>query len=140
MKIQDLPIRPDDSGGDEVFTNYIKERQVIQTIDDLKVFVARWKTVWDSNTFQNIIYSQEEQSLFDGTFDAKQALKCLIDCTSTEGCEHSKTANMCAGIYIALPVVFLQIELLAEKYGVPHDIALIQMFGGFGALYGDTTK
>lgn len=139
MKTKDLPIRPDDNGGNEVIDNYIRERKAIQTTDDLKAFVSRWKTLWEPDTFQNIIYSQQEQSLFDGTFDAEQTLKCLKECTNSEGCEHSKSAATCTGVYIALPVVLLQIDIMAERYGVPTDIALIQMFGGLGALYGDGT-
>lgn len=139
MKIKDLPIRPDDNGGDEVIDNYVKERQAIQTTDDLKAFVARWKTIWEPATFQNAIYSQQEQSLFDSTFDAEQTLKCLKECTNSEGCEHRVSGVTCTGIYVALPVVLLQIEIMAKKYGVPTDIALIQMFGGFGALYGEGT-
>jgi len=137
MKIKDLPVRPDDNGGDEVINNYIKERNAIQTTDGLKAFVARWKTLWEPATFQNIAYSPQEQSLFDGTFDAEQTLKCLKEVTNSEGCEHSKATVACTGVYTALPMVFLQINILAKKYGVPTDIALIQMFGGFEALYGD---
>jgi hypothetical protein len=31
----------------------------------------------------------------------------------------------------------MQVALITDKFGVPSDIAIIQMFGGFGELYGE---
>jgi hypothetical protein len=141
MKIRDLPVRPDLSGGDDIVSKYMSERENIKTVEDLKSFVSRWKAVWDLNITNKRPITPEEKSLVDGTFDAESTLKCLMACTTRDGpgCAHvvEGCKSSCAGMHVALPWTFVVMTQIAHHYGAPEDIVLIQMCGGMDAYYED---
>jgi len=130
MKLRDLPIKPDTSGGNDIVEGYLKERGEIKTTDNLKTFVSRWKAVWDLDIRDKPPITPEEQSLVDGTFDAEVTLKCFKKCTTGHNCKHVGKSP-CAGMHVAIPYVFTCMSIVAHKYGAPEDIVLIQLCGGF---------
>ena len=136
MSLRDLPIMPDDNGGDVVQEAFVSERNLIHTVDDIAAFTERWQAVWLLYRFGGTL-TAEEQSIVDGTYNREQALKCLHICSKQQECEHVPTGTSCVGMHITLPYPLLHVHLMANHFGVPSDIVLIQANGGLSALYGE---
>jgi len=124
MKLNDLPILPEDRS--LVFEAYTQECRAINTREDLIAFIKRWKTLWDTDNS-----TLEESKLIAGTFDTTEVLRCLSILKAKKDCEHTKVGKPCVASHVILPMVLLKSFLIAKQYGVPHDVALVQIYGGY---------
>jgi hypothetical protein len=121
--IQDLPITPNDCGDDFIIGEYLKERDTISTIQDLKDHVHRWRHLWNIGTSQ----TKNEYNLYNESFELREAFACFTQMKHAGSCEHVDNGASCYGAHITMPYLFLQASLAADKFGVPADIALIQL-------------
>jgi len=90
---------------DTIWIIYKSELEKVQTPDELKVFVARWKE----------IYSCEIKDITQETLDSVKA---------------EKSDNMIAEIVV--PVKILKAMMVSKEYVVPLNCAFIQGNGGLG--------
>lgn len=134
MSLKKLPILPDESGGDCVREAYVKERNLIQTEDELRSFVKRWKAIWTLHR-GDVKKTEAEESLISESYDASAALECVLSCRQNSLCKHVNTDKTCVGVHVVIPVPLMLAEFGANQYGAPTDIILIQMNGGLGEFY-----
>ena len=135
FKYTDLPFNPEGDENGDMIKTYVDERKAINTIDDLKKFVVRWRAVWGLKSKPEKITSEEEQSLVDGTFDAEQTLTCLKAISETTDCPHGMGPKSCAAMHIVLPWFFAIVVIASNHYGVPANVAIIQLAGGYGTVH-----
>ena len=133
-------MEPSTHGDDYLIEEYVKERDLISSFEELVVFGKRWSALWvDDGQEPSREPTIEETELADGSVDSS-AWECLkiLRSKDLEGhpnhCGH--TTPSCWGMHLMLPVVFLEASLISGRYGVSLDLALVQRHGGFGALYG----
>ena len=156
MRLRDLPIMPGESGSDFVADTYVSERQMVKTADQLMSFTNRWKAIWGIQ-FKDDKKTIEELALIAGNYDVEAAMSCFKIYRKNEHLrkhrksrvrkKHIKRAPHCGhispscyGMHIMLPPLLLHAFMISNHYRVPTDIAIIQMCGGFGALYGDDNE
>lgn len=124
IDLKTLPVCPDMDNETSVLSVFVKERDSIKTLEDLANFVERWQSIWIDNERERI---DQEESLISGSFNAQEVLECI---QKAGECGHQ---NCCAD-HIFIPISLLQASLISKKYGVPFDVALIQMNGGLQSL------
>ena len=144
-----LPVRPRDHGDDEgVKTAYLRELRAVETVEALKVHVTRWSPLfelggspplppegrWEPSNIRRT--RAAERRLVNGTFGAVQALRCIRRIRRTGECGHGPLGS-CCGMHIAVPAPLIRAYFTAKHFGTPFDIALIQCYGGYEALYGE---
>lgn len=143
MTLKDLPVQPDDRGGDVVAAAYVAERDCIATPAELRTFALRWKALYalsmrplNARTRRSRRRRWTEyrlRSLVGGNFDAEAAFACFQIMRTGSACLHARRYS-CEAMDVMMPPALLQAHLLAEGFGVSSDIALIQANGGLGAL------
>lgn len=116
-----FPILPDSNGGDNILSIYVKERQQIQSANDLYNFVTRWKSIFILSTQYNCAPEREKTiiSILDCTFDINSVWHCMNSICEDENC---------VGILILVPPALYQTLSCAKQFGVPTDITFIQLF------------
>jgi len=130
FRLTDLPVEPNH---DEMTCSYMSQVKQVNSVEALKAHVDKWKALWNLDVPPGMKVTQEELNLANGTFDAEAAFACVKRCYEPDGhCGH--TSPSCYGMHIVLPPVLLFAHLIGKEYGVPTDIAVIQMCGGYGAL------
>ena len=147
MSYMDLPVVPSLNHFDEdkntVLCSYVSELAKVDTVQDLKAFVSRWKHLYE---LQNRLESKEpgretkrfrmsvnsEKRVLSGVFDYDKALECIKK-SKTTACDHAKNYS-CEGANIAIPSIFLRMSLNASRFKVSTDLVLIQMFGGLKVM------
>jgi len=146
MGLKDLPVKPDGMGAsDTVVTAYLEELGAVATPEQLWEFAKRWRPLYlmtpkpridkkAKNARRFRVTQNNMQSLLDGTWDPKTALQCLT-ISRTGNCAHA-TQFSCVGMHIAVPLILIHADFISEKFGVPKDMALIQLCGGLEALEG----
>lgn len=143
MGLKDLPVQPSVMGSDLVATAYTTELKEVTTPDALKAFVERWKALYmltrerkidkkgkDAKRFR--ISFKNLKRMIVGDFNATEALECIA-AGRGGACKHSSQYS-CAGMHILCPLILVQMLQIADHFGVTVDIAMIQAFGGMGAL------
>lgn len=143
MTLKDLPVQPDPNGGELVKTAYVTELKAVASPEQLWEFAKRWRPLYlltwkekidkkakDAKRFR--ISQKNMQALISGTWDPRVAFEC-VQAGRTGVCKHARMYS-CPGMHISVPIVLLQTDFVAKRYGVPSDIALIQLHGGMGRL------
>jgi len=135
MGLRDFPVSLESY---ECIETYFNELKKINTPEELKAHTNRWKAIWTLKfERKEEKITEEEQSVIDGTYDAVEALECVCQSFKpNNGCKHVDSGRSCAGMFIAMPVVVIFATMAANHYGVPVEVAMIQMCGGYGELYG----
>jgi len=141
MGWQDLPIRVDVDSDESVSEIYVQERDCIKSIEELIAFVQRWQPLfklftWTKPKMGSAAYETYNayEDLVEGTFNPKEALECMSKLRNEGECGHESKYS-CCGMHIMMPYPLLDAFLVAEKYEVPFNVALIQLNGGFGVKY-----
>jgi hypothetical protein len=138
--LHNLPVAPDH---DRVQRIYIEERDKIRTARHLLEFTRRWKPLFEmTKQFKSEDPKEQKainttlktcQQLIKGTYKSAAVLACLKKIRKEKPCGHGPKGSCCA-MHIALPAPLLEAFHLAEHYGCPIDMALVQANGGMGAL------
>lgn len=138
MGLRNLPVLPNESGGNDVIEAYIADRKKVQTREELKAFTTKWRALW-SLFNGNAKITKEEQSIINGTYDSKKALVCVQTLIAQKSCKHmldkKRGRRSCVGMHIMLPWPLLHATLMGKNFKVDTDIVLIQANGGYGALH-----
>ena len=142
MSLKELPVVPTETT-DNVKEAYIKELAAVTTPTQLWEFAKRWRPLYllsrkekfdrkgkDAKRYR--LTQKNMQKLISGDWDPVKALVC-VNANKTGACGHL-TQFGCVGAHIGFPPVFLIVELIAQKYGVATDLALIQLGGGLERL------
>lgn len=144
MSLRTLPVTPH-IGGEEVSKAYTTEILAVRSPEELRTFTERWRPLYMLTKKQKIdkkakdakryrITQNNMQELINGTFNAVVAWECIVVARTTNGvCKHA-TQFSCPGMHILVPMVLMEADYVATKYGVAPDLALIQMHGGLEAL------
>lgn len=106
------------------------------TADKLRDFVNAWKSLWTINFRNPGETSKEEKSLVEGTWDVEAVFAAMSDIREdstktkdemerlmTESIPHITAAN------VAMPRAHLEAYMVAEHFGVPSNVAWIQLAG-----------
>lgn len=132
--IKDLPVLPD--GYDNTQTAYNSEKQKIKFPSHLFAFTNRWKAVWEIEYPNRSEITKAERELIDGTYDVEGAFKCFsIMIDGKSHCGHETPS--CHSMHIMIPRVLMAAYFASEHFGVPTDIALLQLTGGIHQLMGE---
>jgi len=123
--LKDLPIEPSEEGNELIVKEYIKERDAITTIENIKDHVHRWRHLW--NLKDN--HGSNEDILYNEKFDPEEALSCLLKIRNAGECKHVGGDQSCCGTHISIPYVLMIATMVSRKYCVAADIALIQLYG-----------
>lgn len=135
---------------------YMKERDAIQTEDQLRAHVGRWKPLFElyepkdpefpkegspgqlSNYGRVMATNAAYRLILSGAYDATETLDCLKSARSLKDphCKHIVHYS-CCGTQIVLPYPLMEAMIIAYKFIVPPNIAFIQLHGGYEALYGN---
>jgi len=124
-QLSKLPCIPSD--GSIVQDTYLKERDEIQTPEDLTAFVRRWNAIWAVPMPRTTPMSQSEKNLITGDFDPDQIFECLQKNKSGGKCAHRDPKNECESMYILTPLVLLVANLATKRFQIPLDTALLQV-------------
>lgn len=131
--------------GEEVSKAYTTEILEVRSPEQLKVFTERWRPLYLLTRKQKIdkkakdakrfrITQNNMQELINGTYNPTVAWECIVVARTTNGvCKHASQYS-CPGMHILVPMVLMEADFVSQKYGVPPDLALIQMHGGLEAL------
>jgi hypothetical protein len=144
MSLKELPVVPT-IDTDHVKEAYVSELAAVATPEQLWEFAKRWRPLYllsrkekidkkakDARRFR--ITQNNMQRLISMDWKPKEAFEC-IQASRTGPCKHVAQFS-CVGAHIVLPPVLLMAHLIARKYGVTTDLALIQMSGGLERLDG----
>lgn len=145
MSITDIPVHPG-MASDKVKEAYLSEKKAITTPEELRAFVIRWKPIFEvanpaerkggeEDAERYRLTQKNQEALVSGEYDAAEALECLKLSPTEKGCSHLQHFS-CPGAHIALPLFFMQAEAVSHHFGVPTDIAIIQIHGGMEAWGG----
>jgi hypothetical protein len=152
MSLSRLPVTPG-FDTDNVSDSYIAELRGVATPEELLAFTARWAPLYslsrarpfdrkakDAKRFR--VTQKNQQRLLAGDFDAVEALECIKQSRKREDredntCKHARMYS-CVGMHIMTPSVLIDAFLVARRYGVSTDLALVQMHGGVAALEADS--
>lgn len=127
--INELPVKPNPNGGDEVRNNYISERDAVSNREELKEFTNKWKAMWKLSHGKGT-QLKEELELIDGSYNEEDAFMCLLTIRQGKNCKHVSGGVSCHAMHISVPVPLMVAEFVASQFEVPTDIALIQTNGG----------
>lgn len=146
MGLRDLPIDIHPLG-DDIIETYVKERDAaVESVEALQAFTERWRPLYElritdekpppmddpviAETYKNRL------KLERGEYDPEEVLKCLKVLIARDNCEHTLgEQGSCVAMHIALPAIMIPVMQVAQHYGAPPNLALIQLCGGYGALY-----
>lgn len=150
MSLKTLPVEPDERGGDQVQAAYLTERNEISSEEELLLFIVRWGPLYEMALGRVLVPSpgesepvslrksrtQEEYNklVTPEKVPLKETWACIQVLRTGSACEHSENFS-CCGMHVMVPLPLMEAVITAEHYGVPTDLALIQLNGGFGALY-----
>lgn len=128
----DLPVLPehrDDAATTDIVQEaYLKERDAIQTTDDLLNFVRRWRNVWLLRCPRDEAADlpEEVQRLVSLDFDQEKVLGWLKEAKADSLPFEDIHVRIMA--HIAVPVPLLDAFQLAKHYGVGTDLGLVRLF------------
>jgi hypothetical protein len=142
-RLKDLPISREDTffgyrdGEDEesaearISHKYTSELAMVRSPKGLKRFVARWRVMWvlDRTHLRGAPIRYEDTALYTGKFNAKKVWRTLRKMTRTYN-HIGKSRHWSIAANIKLPAPLLRSLIIADRYQVPHDVALIQMYQG----------
>jgi ribosomal protein L36 len=131
--VLELPIVPEEGQDDEegrsiTIHSYVDELSKISIPEDLKIFTKKWRPVW-LLAISGRVLNEEEIKIVEGTYDAAEALVCMHDNQNEGACVHISAGKGCPGVHIMLPLTFMQITLLADKYQVPETMIFQKLCG-----------
>lgn len=128
--VNDLPVVP--SNGDNTAKAYRSELNKIQTAKDLLNHTNKWKAIWGLNVPRNVEVTKAEKEIAAGTYNAEDAIKCFLKCMVIDGpgCGHGENTPSCHAMHIVMPLPILLSIMTSQQFGVPTDIALLQLTGG----------
>lgn len=112
--------------GDGVRETYVAELKAVDDGDALTAFVDRWKRIWLLPSVPPGV-GDGENALIAGDFDASAVLECVRANRTEECCEHVQRGESCVSMDLVMPRVLAAAVLIANRFGVPFDVALIQM-------------
>lgn len=134
--IRSTPGYPFGVASDSFTERYVSGLKECDTADKLRDFVNAWKSLWTINFRNPGETSKEEKSLVEGTWDVEAVFAAMSDIredsTKTkdemerlmaESIPHITAAN------IAMPRGHLEAHMVAEHFGVPSNVAWIQLAG-----------
>jgi len=127
-------VHEDTDDGEGLVAAYRNELLGVETPEALHQFVAKWRPVWGMDYKSKKPMTEVEASLIDGSFDAVEALQCIA-LSRRDACPHILASQECCGVHIVMPPLFIIASMVALKYKVPTNVALIQMTGGYEQFY-----
>lgn len=126
QKLAELPCEISEEGS-VVHDTYLKERDEIQTPKELTDFVHRWYAIWELPVPRTNPRSQAEKNLVSETFSPLRVLEGLHNNRGDNTDYHIDQNDDCESHHILMPVALVSAHLVASKYQVPLDVALLQL-------------
>jgi hypothetical protein len=120
-----------DPGEDNILSSYCEELKLVKTLQELNIFVARWKELWfarfdTTSSFETAM----SDSVLDGQY-SQEVLNCIVrsfDITD-DGFVNSPGFNM--AMAIRMPWVLSEAMSVAKKYIVPLNCAVFQLLRAY---------
>lgn len=130
--LSELPVHPSGGGSELVSDAYISERDEVRTKAQLARFVSRWRAVWKLPLQRDEKLGYEERVLARGRVPRKHVFKHFLRMRAQEdpgpGYKPGRIWKMAA--HIMAPRALVQATLVSHHFGVPHDVALVQLYDG----------
>jgi hypothetical protein len=123
----DLPVLPEsrDSGDtDNIVSTYLHGLKKVSSPEELKEFVSYWKNIYLLKDDSELIAA--EIALVELDFDAVVIFP-LFSLKGDEGLDFDAFNNQVMA-NIAAPKALIKASLLAHKYGVGHDLAMVRLY------------
>jgi len=137
-RLKDLPIDREDTyygnegDGHGIFSKYRAELAKVRSPKGLYAFVRGWRVLWllHRTHFPNHHRVPTDLLLASGKFNAKKVWRTLRKMTSTYRTIRPRSSHWLCAASIRVPSAFIQGMIVAKHYGVPEDVALIQLYQG----------
>lgn len=137
-RLKDLPIEQGDTflgGGaeDGISSKYRKELSQVHSAKGLRAFVLRWRVLWvlDRVHLSREYLSEVGSLLWTGRFNTKKVWRTFRKMTpSYQPPVRRKSHHWQIAASIKVPPPFIRGLIAGEHFGVPEDLALVQLYQG----------
>lgn len=132
--LKQLPVMPRVIPGVDIESVYLRERDAVRSKTELQAFVRRWRAIWRLPEQRDLPLSYEERLLASGGLRGRSlhyAFRWFVRLRARQDGPRANTGkHWRLAAHLMAPPALIRAYFVAEYFGAPSDIALIQLYDG----------